>query len=566
MNNPQAKQRRYAPIVFLALLAIASARIAATYTIFNDTVDEPEHIASGMQWLDEGVYRYEIQNPPLARVMEALGPYLAGLRSYGNEDGWTEGRLILDSEGRYERNLMLARLGTLPFFWLACSVVFVWTRRVFGDAAACLAVLCFTTLPPILAHAALATTDMAATGTISAAFLALLMWAEPTSPGCPKSRAATSDATHGTVSAATGIPESSAHSMSSMSRFGLMRCLVLGTTLALAVLSKFTALVFLPAAALAALAFYLLAERPRPEQVSDWLRPRLAPMAIAVFTACVLIWAGYRFSFHGLPAPELWRGLRELKEHNSLGHPAYLLGHIRMGGWWYYFPIALGVKTPIAFLFLLAPGGIACWKLRRETRRASFIPAAFVLGILFFTMLFSRVNIGVRHVLPVYAGLAVIAGAGARYLWSSGPAPRMAMASLLAWMAVSSGLGHPDYLAYFNAFAGREPERVLIDSDLDWGQDTKRLAQRLMAAGAKEVAFDPFNKGYVQFLQTQHQFPAVKPLSPDGPAPGWNAASITMLKFERMGNNNPGTYRWTDRIPPTERVGKGILLWYSVKR
>lgn len=561
MNHP-AKRQRYPLLIFLALLAIASARIAATYTVFNDTVDEPEHIASGMQWLDGKAYRYEIQNPPLARVMAAAGLYLAGVRSYGKEDVWTEGRLILDSGGRYERNLALARLGTLPFFWLASAVVFVWTRRVFGDNAACLAVLCFTSLPPVLAHAALATTDMAATGTMSAAFLALLLWAEPTSPGRAQSQGATPSATHGTVSAATGTPDSSADSVSSVSRFAWLRCLFLGTTVALAVLSKFTALAFLPAAVLVALVFYGLVERPRPEQVSGWLRSRWLSMAAAAGIACLLIWAGYHFSFQGKPAPELWQGLRELREHNRIGHPGYLLGRISMSGWWYYFPVALGVKTPIAFLFLLAPGGIACWKLRRETRGASLMPVAFALGILAFAMMFSRVNIGVRHVLPVYAGLAMIAGAGARYPWSSGLAPRLATAFLLVWMVVSSSLGHPDYLAYFNAFAGREPERVLIDSDLDWGQDTKRLAQRLKAAGAKEVAFDPFNEGYVQFLQSRDQFPAVKPLDPDGPSPGWNAASITVLKLWRMGRN-PGEPLWTDRIPPTERVGKGILLWYS---
>ena len=115
---------------------LATVRIAATYTVFNHTSDEPAHIACGMEWLDQGVYRWEPQHPPLARVAAALGPYLAGIRSQGtpNQNAiskWLEGLAILDSGGRYDRTLTLARIGILPFFWVACAVVFVWTRRYF---------------------------------------------------------------------------------------------------------------------------------------------------------------------------------------------------------------------------------------------------------------------------------------------------------------------------------------------------------------------------------------------------------------------------------------------------
>src|SRR5947209_14951693 len=66
-----------------ALVLLASARIIATYTVFNHTADEPAHVACGMEWLDQGVYRWEAQHPPLARVAAALGPYLLGVRSQG---------------------------------------------------------------------------------------------------------------------------------------------------------------------------------------------------------------------------------------------------------------------------------------------------------------------------------------------------------------------------------------------------------------------------------------------------------------------------------------------------
>src|SRR5947209_12222890 len=70
-------------LIVLGLILLATIRIAATYTVFNHTADEPAHVACGMEWLDRGVYRWEAQHPPLARVAAALGPYLLGVRSQG---------------------------------------------------------------------------------------------------------------------------------------------------------------------------------------------------------------------------------------------------------------------------------------------------------------------------------------------------------------------------------------------------------------------------------------------------------------------------------------------------
>jgi len=502
-------------LIFLGLLLIGSARIAATYTVFNDTVDESQHIACGMQWLDQDVYRYEPGNPPLARVMAAIGPYLAGARSADGMDSWADGRQILNTGGHYDRNLALARLGIMPFFWLASAVVFIWTRRGFGNLAACFASLCFTNLPAVLAHAGLATTDMAATATTGAAFLALLMWAE---------------------------------------RASWWRTVFLGAAIAAAVLAKFTSLVFLPAAIFMALLCHLLfLPRPGREQFLPWIRSHSLPLVVALAIACGLIWAGYRFSFSGVPAPQLWQGFRDVMERNRSAYPSYLFGRYSEHGWWYYFPVALAVKTPLAFLGLMIVGCALCF------RRRFCSPLAYALGILIFAMAFSHVNPGIRHVLPMFVGLSVVAGAAAQYLWSSGLATRAVLASLFLWMAVSSGLSHPDYLAYFNAFAGHHPEEILVDSDLDWGQDTKRLALRLKELGVKDLAFDPLNRGFVNDLQARHEFPAIHALSPLGPSPGWNAGNITKLKLWRLSYKDQ---LWTDRIAPTEHVGKGILLWY----
>jgi hypothetical protein len=514
---------------FALLLIIATARIVSTYSVFNDTVDESWHIGCGMVWLSGRTYDCNPEHPPLARGMMALGPYLAGARDTGQREGALEGRAVLHHGGNFDRMLALARLGVLPFFWLAALVVYLWARRSFGEPAAFFATVCFTMFPSALAHGGLATTDMPATASIGAAFLAMLFWLEK--PG----------------SAAKPL-----------------RSLLFGAALALAVLSKFSSLAFLPSASGAALAGYLLFQRPRLKSLVEWATLRAPSAAIVAATAAILIWAGYLFHFAGAPAPELWQGIRDVINHNSTGHPGYLLGHYGEQGWWYFYPVAIFFKTPLAFLALLGVGIFVCWKHRAERGGAYVTPLAFSLGILIFASAFSHINLGIRHVLPVYVAFSVIAGVGAQWLWSCGFAARAILSVLLGWFAVSSALSHPDYLAYFNALAGGEPERILVDSDLDWGQDMKRLAQRLKQLDVKELAFDPFNGAYVQDLQDEHEFPPIHPLDPRGPAHGWNAGSLTILKLWRMGffKSDPTRELWTDRIPLTERVGKSVLLWY----
>ena len=516
--------KKHSLFCFIVLLVIASARIVATYTVFNDTIDETPHIGCGIEWLDKGVYLYETEHPPLARLMTAAGPYLMGARYTGLADAAAEGRAVLKFGGQYDRNLALARLGILPFFWLASTVVYLWAKRSFGEPTAFFASLCFTTLPPALAHAGVATTDMAATATIGAAFLAMLVWAE---------------------------------------RPSRRRSVLFAAALAAAILSKFSSLAYLPAATLAAVALYLFLEWPGLSRLWEWLRPRFLPLTLVGLVACFLVWAGYRFSFNGKPAPELWKGIGDVARHNRNGHPAYLLGQYSTKGWWYYYPVVLMVKTPLALIALTIAGIVVSCKRLRKWNGAYITPLAFSFGILTFAIAFSHINLGIRHVLPAFVGLSIVAGAGAQQLWSSGRTSRALVSALLVWLVLSSALSHPDYLAYFNELAGSRPERILVNSDLDWAQDTKRLARRLKELGVRDLAFDAFNSDYVKTLQTLHEFPPTRPLNPIQPDPGWNAASITPLTLWPLGQTRgtSAVQPWTDRIP-TERVGKGIFLWY----
>lgn len=515
-------ERRSAILAFLLVL-IASARIGATYTVFNHTADEPAHIASGMQWLDQHVYLYEPQHPPLARVAAALGPYLLGIRSQGTpgtglEPESLEGAKILDRDHHYDLTLALARLGILPFFWVACLVIYVWGKRCYGPAVAVITVFFFSFLPPILAHAGLATTDMALTAFLGAAYVSMMLWAEN-----PTWR-------HG---------------------------LLFGASAGLAAISKFSSLVFFPAAAALALAGYLFFKRPAARSLLGAAKQRLPSFALAVATGTLIIAAMYRFSLSALFA-----GIRAVEAHNAEGHPTYLLGRRSTTGFWYFYPVVLAVKTPLALLVLL---GLALWWTCRDRNRLrrDWPVLAFVAGIL-LVALFSRINIGVRHILPVYFGFSLLAAMAVVELLDRGRTHawiRAALAVLLVWFAGSSLFSHPDYLAYTNELAGNAPEKVLADSDLDWGQDMKRLASRLRQAGATQVAFEPT---IVADFEGEFGFPRIVPASPVAPAPGWNAVSLSLWKVRRLHllDTHPEVVLWPDRVPPGERVGKGVMLWY----
>jgi hypothetical protein len=520
--------QRYSLWIFIILVALGSLRIVSTYTVFSHTFDEPAHLACGMEWLTQGSYRYEPQHPPLARVAAALGPYLAGEGSHGMADKWDEGLAILYDGGHYRRTLALARLGILPFFWLAAVLVYCWSKRYFGEPGAVLAVLIFTSLPAVLAHAALATTDMALTATVGATYFCAIRWCEQP---------------------------------------GLRRSLALGLATGLAVLSKFSAIAFIPVSLLAALAVHLVMARPAPRQLLDDLRLRLLPGCSVMLCSLLVIWAGYRFSFgpvpfapFPLPFPELFAGIGEVAQHNHAGDPgAYLLGSHRDAGWWYYYLVALSVKTPLALLGLLLCAVPLLW---RQAARGLWLALAFSCSILLFCM-FSRINLGIRHILPVYLGFSIVAGAAAASLLERERDMRAAgwlAALLLLGLVSASASAHPDYLAYFNALAGPTPERILVDSDLDWGQDLGRLATRLRQLGATEVAFTP---EFPADLQAQG-FPTVTPFDLRRPSPGWNAARLTVIESIHAANASafPDTRFWPERLPPTERIGKSIWLWY----
>ena len=557
-SAPQLMQQRWLAGLALLLALVAVGRIVSTYHVFSQTTDEPDHVAPGMEWLQYGTYTFEPLHPPLARVAVALGPYLAGLRLKDHGNLWTEGNELLQSRGRYLHNLALARAGILPFFLLTVLLVWQWARVRYGEAPALIAVFLFTTSPVILGHAGMATTDMPEVAMCTLAVFALVRFLEKPSSGWAA---------------------------------------LVGAATALAIITKFSGLVFVLASFVALVSWrWLLARKSKDAVPSLGAMPWLRWAVVAAILACLVIWAGYRFALsaattaadrphytidqmigsqgtlHNLaykvaelpfvPAPAFFQGLGKIRYKNSVGHKSYLLGEVRQTGWWYFFPVAIAVKTTIPFLILAAIG--ALYLCRSSWVQANWIASAPVIASLavFLTCLQSRINIGVRHILPIYPLLAIAAAVAVCRLWQIERGrylARVAVVVLLAWQLVASVRSHPDYLAYFNEFAGSHPERILIASDLDWGQDLLRLSRTLHERHIEQVSIA--YSGSKNLDLKYFGLPSYRVLPPHQRATGWIAISFVCLKVGELGSS-VDSYSWLEAYQPVARVGRSMLLYY----
>jgi hypothetical protein len=223
----------------------------------------------------------------------------------------------------------------------------------------------------------------------------------------------------------------------------------------------------------------------------------------------------------------------------------------------------LAVKSTIPFLILAGMGtfylGKSAWLTDGDW--IAVAPAVAALTLL-LVCLPSRINIGVRHILPIYPLLAIIGGVGACRFWGSakpkyaGPALILA---LLAWQLISSIRTHPDYLAYFNEFAGQHPERILLDSDLDWGQDLLRLSAVLQQRHIDQISIA--YAGSSKLDLSRFGLPPFQLLAPHQPATGWIAISLLQLKVGGLGLPDD-SFSWLDAYKPVDLVGRSIQLYY----
>jgi 4-amino-4-deoxy-L-arabinose transferase-like glycosyltransferase len=518
--------------VALAITLVGALALAATHYAFCNTYDEPAHIAAGVEWLS-GHYDYDAQRPPLGRIAAGIGPYLYGERAALASSPTEDGARILGHGAHYRTTLALARLGDLPFFILLCAVVWGWGRRLTDERGAAIAVLLAATNPSLLAYAGLATTDIALTAVVVAALLAFVVWL---------------DAPHWVAG------------------------LSLGGAVALAATADFIAL---PMLGLALPAIY--AVRRRAKGTALWSgaarRRSLLAIALTIVAAVLMGWAVYGFSIGPvidgssvpMPAPGWFRGLLSYLTDTPAARPAFLLGDRSADGWWYYYPVALLVKTPLPLLLFATLGAAATTRdfVRRRAAEPATVLAAIVAVLLVGAI--AGEDAGVRLVLPVVALLPLLGAIATVELWQASgrsvPVQRLVRGTVVASFAAALIVplrAHPDYLAYFNPIAGDRPELILVDSNIDWGQDLYRLGAVMKRMRIDSIAVAYYGSASLEAAGVRN----ARLLTAAERPRGWIAASQTML----AGVGGDGAYEWLNELRPVGRVGSSLVLFYVPPR
>jgi len=361
------------------------------------------------------------------------------------------------------------------------ALVFFWARRLHGYKGGLLAVTLFAFCPTMLANGALITSDMTATCMFLAAVTAF--WAM-------------------------------AH------RLTACRCAVFGLALGLLCVAKFSAPLIAPMCAI----LFAVRVAGRDTLESGWPLPRLIAgrMRIALsligatLAACAMavgvIWASYGFKYpmfrhfepnrvrslvgwdvledQGGPLVPILRFARAhevLPESYIYGfahtyrfsryRKAYLNGEYRSTGYVSYFPYTTAVKTPIALFVLMALAALYAASLRRDAgewrgQLYDWSPLLSLFGVYWLFALTSHLNIGHRHIMPVYPVLFVTAAGAACWVTRTTRRAGALVVVLAAWFAAESVWIRPHYLAYFNEFVGPSNAwKHVVDSSLDWGQD-----------------------------------------------------------------------------------------------
>jgi hypothetical protein len=323
-----------------------------------------------------------------------------------------------------------------------------------------------------------------------------------------------------------------------------------GVLLGLALASKFSAVILVPV--------LLVLLTIRAVEVREHRARIAAAGGLVLLLAAVTVWAVYLFPSD----PTFYLdGMRRVNADHDPSRAYYLAGRFRVGGFWYYFLAAFLLKTPLPTLGLTVLTAARFRALRAPRWLDEAFLAVPVVAFFVVTSAFAD-NLGVRYLLPVYPLLFVWVSRCGRLLLGRRPIA-VAAGLLAAWYAGSALWVFPDHLAYFHEAAGGPAQgwRWLDDSNLDWGQDLKRLRRYLDENGIERVRLlypwngDPDYYGIDHVRVTPEEWYGA-------PRPGVYAMSTVWLVrglYEARGRGVPTD--WLERYRPVGRVGASFLIY-----
>lgn len=481
--HPRFKHPAYPWIALLAGILMI-ARSASTIGVYNHTIDEAPHLASGVAMWSAKKHVLDAKHTPLAKLVAALPLVLSGVtfpeladvtavEPGGGRVKEYADKVMFDAPLPYWSVLARARAMMLLFPAIVLLYVYRFGAWLGSPLVGMLSVVFLSLDPALLGHGALVGTDVPA----AAGFLAATY--------------------HGTRFLVSRTARSAA---------------VGGVALGLGIACKLSCLFVIPALGLlliARLTRILLRRRPAIHATRKWRilfrrLPSIAQCVMFALCAGAALWACYFFNvgtindqrgFAALeeyqrlpdfikrvpmPMPSLPLGGLMLARHNRLGHPTYLNGEISLTGWWYYFPEVIALRCTIGMLLAMIIAAIAFVVSRQHRRSWRSLIVLLPLGVYMAFSISSNINLGMRHLMPALPlGYLLICLQLARPKWVY-----VALACI-ALSAFETARIHPDYLAFFNAASGGPHRGECFLLDTDFGQDVRRLADWLKSDEAR---------------------------------------------------------------------------------
>jgi 4-amino-4-deoxy-L-arabinose transferase-like glycosyltransferase len=539
------------------------------------TFDEPAHLSAAWTHLALQDYRLSPDHPPLVQSLAAVPLLFMGVRMDASDEAWTGHAIwrfarhwlyVWNDAGRL---LFWGRFAIVIVGAALVAALFLWTRARFGPAPALVALFLAVLSPDLLAHGQVVTTDMGAAATMFLAVVAFDAALRRTTPA---------------------------------------RVLVAGLALGAALATKLSALGLGPI--LLALALARLVD-PRPlvggfgaESSVAGRAARAAVLAgvlIALIPVAVaVIWAAYGFqrgfgADPGLAATFPWESLRashplvqgSVQAARDLGllpdpylfgflrffqhseaRRAFLLGHVSATGFPQFFLVSFLVKTPLPLLALLL---LAAAGRGRDAARTGALAAAWVPFLVYAALTQTRgLNIGHRHLLPLYPFAFVLAGAAGAWLPRRlGRAGALALAALLGWYAWGTLHVHPHELAYFNETVGGPANgwRVLVDSSLDWGQDLARVEPWMRRHGIRQYKLSYFGSASPRYhgitgeMLPGYSSPRVPRVTREVSPGDILAVSATNLQGIYIEDEDQPLMARIRQLSPIGRIGYSILVF-----
>ena len=475
-------------LLCFAMLGAMGANLISNAAFRSLTNDEFVHIPSGHRYLVERDFSLNPEHPPLAKLLASLPLLLVDVQSVASVERKNDdfaGFTVHYSSQFWELNInrwwQIVFWSRVPMVMLTLALgvlIFVYGKTFLGMRAALFSVALFTLEPTMLAHGWIVHTDMPAAFAFLLFFLMLgRYWLSPT----------------------------------------FSRAMWLGIATGVALLMKFS-LVILAPIFFGALIYRALRsgslQSSRPRQIAQSIlpaicvglivhaayffqRPQLTPQDAGwvLATAGNLAtgeWSLNMFNWVSKILPTYYVfGIYAVYTHNHEGHPGSLLGAYGSSGWWHYFPVAFVLKTSLPFVLLtLAAVRWAFWTTL--IKREKVLIPILMFGALYTGMaMTSRINIGVRHLTPVFPFLFLLGGAFLDHLLEAGRSAgkKILVATLLASMLFVAVRAYPDYLSFMNLLKLEKPAwQLLSDSNVEWGQDTGALARYLQEKGETTVA------------------------------------------------------------------------------